>query len=53
MFGEKRSRCTIEEKNMMRNLQKELEAWDGYSEAWRPKSGDIPVGVIESYDVHA
>ena len=36
---------------MMRNLQKELEVWGGYPEAWRPKPGEILVGFIESYDV--
>jgi hypothetical protein len=36
---------------MMRNLQKELETWDGtYPEAWRPKPGEILVGFIENYD---
>jgi hypothetical protein len=35
---------------MMRNLHKELETWDGYPEAWRPKPGEILVGFIESYD---
>jgi hypothetical protein len=36
---------------LLRNLQKELETWDGYPEAWRPKPGEILVGFIESYDV--
>jgi len=34
----------------MRNLQKELETWDGYPEAWRPKPGEILVGFIDGYD---
>jgi hypothetical protein len=35
----------------MRNLYDELESWEGYPPAWRPKPGEILVGFIESYDV--
>jgi hypothetical protein len=35
----------------VRNLFDELEDWQGWPEAWRPKPGEILVGFIDSYDV--
>jgi hypothetical protein len=35
----------------MRNLQGELENWNGYPPAWIPKPEDILVGFLESYDI--
>jgi hypothetical protein len=35
----------------MRDLHRELDTWDGYPPAWRPKPGDILVGFIDSFDI--
>jgi hypothetical protein len=34
----------------MRDLQQELDGWDGYPEAWRPKPGEVLVGFVDCYD---
>jgi hypothetical protein len=35
----------------MRDLYDELDRWQGWPEAWRPKPGEVLVGVIDGYDV--
>jgi predicted nuclease of predicted toxin-antitoxin system len=35
----------------MRNLQQELDDWDGYPDAWRPQPGEVLVSFVDSYDV--
>ena len=34
----------------VRDLQTELESWDGYPPVWRPAPGEVLVGTIEAYD---
>jgi hypothetical protein len=36
---------------VVRNLSQELVDWQGWPEAWRPKPGEVLIGVIESYDI--
>ncbi|MBM4043659.1 MAG: hypothetical protein FJ279_00945 [Planctomycetes bacterium] len=33
----------------MRDLKRELNDWQGWPEAWRPKPGDVLTGIVESY----
>src|SRR5262249_19085667 len=43
-------RRTTERNPRMRDLHRELDTWEGYPPAWRPKPGDILVGYVISYD---